>query len=290
MYPSLENSTTHIIITIISITDIIAFGVGGTTILPALSSFCIYASVGIIATYFFQCTFFVACMSLDIRRAEANRNACCPMIRHSKEWKPNRCSQSNFIQRGFKSYGKCITTAPFKIIIIIVTLGILGVGIYGNILLRQEFDPTWFLPADTYLSKWFTANKNYFPFGGDRVTIWCNSVDYVGEFGKLNSMAAELTNQTDIIDKVDSWTLEFERYGSVYNLMDFDHQVLNKSVFNDILTQFLFSPKGGRYRQQFKFKNDLGVVHQIVSPISNSESTNFLMNIYYDFFFKRGHL
>ena len=96
---------------------------------------------------------------------EANRNACCPMIRHSKEWKPNRCSQSNFIQRGFKSYGKCITTAPFKIIIIIVTLGILGVGIYGNILLRQEFDPTWFLPADTYLSKWFTANKKYFPFG-----------------------------------------------------------------------------------------------------------------------------
>ena len=69
LYPSLENSTTHITITIISITDIIAFGVGGTTILPALSSFCIYASVGIIATYFFQCTFFVACMSLDVRRA-----------------------------------------------------------------------------------------------------------------------------------------------------------------------------------------------------------------------------
>ena len=30
---------------------------------------------------------------------------------------------------------------------------------------------------------------------------------------------------------------------------------------------------------------DKGVVHQIVSPILNSESTNFLINIYYDFFF-----
>ena len=29
----------------------------------------------------------------------------------------------------------------------------------------------------------------------------------------------------------------------------------------------------------------IGVVHQIVSPISNSESTIFLTNIYYDFFF-----
>ena len=28
-----------------------------------------------------------------------------------------------------------------------------------------------------------------------------------------------------------------------------------------------------------------GVVNQILSPISNSESTNFLTNIYYDFFF-----
>ena len=37
-----------------------------------------------------------------------------------------------------------------------------------------------------------------------------------------------------------------------------------------------------------------GVVHQILSPISNSESTNFLTNIYYDFLFnwqtEKGHL
>lgn len=102
-------------ITITSITDIIAFGVGGSTVLPALSSFCIYASVGIIATYFFQCTFFVACMTLDIRRAEENRNACCPMISHNNEWTPNECSQANYIQRVFKWYGKCLTTIPGKV-------------------------------------------------------------------------------------------------------------------------------------------------------------------------------
>ncbi len=60
-------SQAGVAITITSVTDIIAFGIGGTTILPALSSFCIYASVGIVAIYFFQCTFFVACMSLDVR-------------------------------------------------------------------------------------------------------------------------------------------------------------------------------------------------------------------------------
>ena len=52
-----------------------------------------------------------------------------------------------------------------QVIVMIVTLSILGAGIYGNILLRQLFDPTWFVPPDTYLGKWFLANKKYFPFG-----------------------------------------------------------------------------------------------------------------------------
>ena len=237
-------------ITITSITDVIAFGIGGTTILPALSSFCIYASVGIVATYFFQCTFFVACLSLDIKRFEANRNACCPFIKHDKDWKSNACSQGNFIQKAFKFYGRLITKTPMKIIIMIITLALLGVGIYGNILLRQEFNPAWFLPPDTYLAKWFEANKKYFPFGGDRVTIWCSDVDYITEFDKLNQLSLKLENQTDIIDKVDSWTQEFDRYKSIHHLEE-------TKTYDQAFTQFLFSPKGGKYRERFKFDSDL---------------------------------
>jgi hypothetical protein len=32
---------------------------------PALTSFSVYAAVGILAIYFFQCTFFVAWMAID---------------------------------------------------------------------------------------------------------------------------------------------------------------------------------------------------------------------------------
>ena len=66
-------SQAGVAITITSVTDIIAFGVGGTTVLPALMSFCLYASVGIVATFFFQCTFFVAWFALDVKRVEAGR-------------------------------------------------------------------------------------------------------------------------------------------------------------------------------------------------------------------------
>ena len=47
-------------ITVTSATDIIAFAIGGTTVLPALKSFCLYASVGILTIFFLQCTHFVA--------------------------------------------------------------------------------------------------------------------------------------------------------------------------------------------------------------------------------------
>lgn len=92
------------------------------------------------------------------------------------------------------------------------------------------------------------ANKKYFPFGGDRVTIWCAGVNYTDEFDKLNAMSRKLTEQTDIIDKVDSWSTEMQGY--------VDRNKIN-SDFNDALAQFFFSPKGGRYRQSFKFDQPL---------------------------------
>ena len=46
-------------ITITSVTNFIAFGIGASSSLPALRSFCVYASLGIIVIFFFQTTWSV---------------------------------------------------------------------------------------------------------------------------------------------------------------------------------------------------------------------------------------
>ena len=63
-------------ITITSVTDLLAFGIGATTALPALGGFCIYASLGIFFIYFYAITFFLAWFSIDQRRAEDIRDGC----------------------------------------------------------------------------------------------------------------------------------------------------------------------------------------------------------------------
>ena len=64
-------------ITITSLTDILAFALGSTSSLPALSSFCVFASVGIAADYLLQISFFAAWLALDVRREGKGRADCC---------------------------------------------------------------------------------------------------------------------------------------------------------------------------------------------------------------------
>lgn len=122
-------------ITITSFTDVIAFVIGSSTvnrtshfdfdsnliariifqILPCLESFCIYAAAGVLMTFIFAVTFFVACFVLDQRRVESKRNGVFPCIVH-ENYTPNECSQSKISNRVFECvYSNVILTIPGKV-------------------------------------------------------------------------------------------------------------------------------------------------------------------------------
>ena len=143
-----------------------AFAIGGTTVLPALRSFCIFCSVGLIVVYILQATWFVAWFSLDQRRIEEKRNGSIPCIKH-KNFQPNKFSQRNILQSVFKSISNVIIKKPMKVVILVVTSVLLGFSVWGNILLKQEFNPIWFLPSESYLAQWHKYNSQYFPSQGE---------------------------------------------------------------------------------------------------------------------------
>merc|ERR1719203_2231687 len=71
--------TGGISVLITSVTDALAFLVGSTTVLPALSWFCMWAGTGIVLCYIFQLVVFLPCLALNAQRTADNRRDifCC---------------------------------------------------------------------------------------------------------------------------------------------------------------------------------------------------------------------
>jgi hypothetical protein len=85
-------------------------------VIPALSAFCLYAVLGILALYVLVATFFTACLALDERRRLSSRDACVLCYTH-KNFTPNKCSQGrSFLQLFFlKIYGPFLMKLPVKV-------------------------------------------------------------------------------------------------------------------------------------------------------------------------------
>lgn len=61
----------------------------------------------------------------------------------------------------------------FQIIVMLITALIVGVNLYGFINLRQDFDLTMYIPADSYAHKYSKAKEAYFPYAGINSAVYC---------------------------------------------------------------------------------------------------------------------
>ena len=68
-------------ITLASLSEAVAFILGGQTKMPAVRAFAFYSCAAILADYVLQITAFAAVLVLDARRSEAGRVDCCPCFR-----------------------------------------------------------------------------------------------------------------------------------------------------------------------------------------------------------------
>ena len=243
-------------ITVTSFTDFIVFALGATTVLPALRSFCLWCSVGIVAVYFFQATLFTAFLALDCRRLKANRNGLCPCYRHRRSGdteqkaKTEPRSQLSLSQRIFYQLGRVILSWPGMIVVLVATTGLTAGGVYGLTQLEQKFDPVWFLPPSSYIAQWFTANAAYFPTEGESVTVYFTGINWPSEAAKIGQLEDELRKETSLVARIDSWYDKFNTFRSEQNKF-------NVTEFDNLLTYYLFTPPNGFADQtKFRFHNE----------------------------------
>ena len=237
-------------ITVTSLTDFIVFALGGTTVLPALRSFCLWCSVGIFIVYFFSATIFTALLSLDCKRIATGRNGLCPCYVHSIDSLEDSLEDKlSLSQKAFQFLSKLILSIPGSIVIFVVTATLFAIGIWGITELKQEFNPVWFLPPTSQIYSYFTINKEYFPSSGASVSVYITDINWDKDFDKIEYLIADLEKEKDIIAKQSNWFDDIKRANTT------TCQSYNNN-FKTLLTCFLFSTtKGFISHKDFYYKN-----------------------------------
>ena len=185
-------------ITITSVTDILAFGISATSVLPTLGNFCAYASLGIFAVFLQMASFFLACLVIDQRRIDAKRDAVFCCWKHGEDWKPNNCSQKSYMDLFFKNYAGTLHRVPLKIVILVLTAALFGVSCYGVSQLEANFDFTDWFPEDSPVVSYLHAKKEHFPSGGISGKIYIAEVPEIEK--KLEKIETLLTNVNNVQD------------------------------------------------------------------------------------------
>ncbi|XP_070560889.1 patched domain-containing protein 3-like isoform X3 [Ptychodera flava] len=169
-------------ITITSITDALAFGIGAISNFPSVRIFCCYCGVAIVFDYIYQLTFFGGCMALIGRREKQNRH--CVTFRKvvSKKEAPSTqyklfCAggvskmpenyevdkSEHIIMKFFNEYyGPFITKKWFKGLTLFVYLGYLGVSIFGCLQLSEGINPKQLALEDSYSVGYYDTHETYF--------------------------------------------------------------------------------------------------------------------------------
>eukprot|EP00466_Bigelowiella_natans_P019105 jgi/Bigna1/68029/fgenesh1_pg.5_\ len=281
---------------ITSLTDFLAFAIGSTTQLPALSAFCVYAGLGVIFDFFFQVTFFMACVSLNASRSENQRRDCICCFRAKSEpdhipyQTPARgcccfkCT-SDVLEPNFKRYASTLVTWPCRAFICALFLIFLGLSSNGIHRMQVNFKLDWFLPADSYLNKAFKWEKDYF-VSSTPFYVYIKDVDYYNRQVELNRIQTFLQTSKWIVEQSTSfwfpdflsWCKDTTPYSNYYQNVSGIVSLTNETLFYNGLSTYINS-NGSRYIRDIQFIDSSDPTRGILASrgsgqISVTEFTN----------------
>lgn len=251
-------------ITVTSLTDFVAFGLGAITELPALASFCVFASFGIFGLYIMQITWFAASTVIDARRQENARLDCLCCFKSSKQRVSDKVEQGYVSKFLGKVYGPFLMKTSVRIAVVIVFLAFLGVGIFGFTQLTVESSERSFLPDGSYVLDTLLVQDRYFGDSGTPIFIVTETFNYHEKQDKLLKIKTVLENKENELPFVKDpngptfryWYISFVEYlaQTSPNSLD-ENNFVKQDEFYPKLVEFL-NGAGRQYSPNVIFTDD----------------------------------
>lgn len=83
--------------------------------------------------------------------------------------------------------------------------------------LRQKFDPSWFIPENTYLGHYLKQTRQFYPDIGSEAFILIGQINYAEDMHKIINLYQNVANQTDIIHELQGWPLPFHDFVKTFH-------------------------------------------------------------------------
>ncbi|XP_036382087.1 NPC1-like intracellular cholesterol transporter 1 [Megalops cyprinoides] len=147
-----------------SLSESICFFLGALSTMPAVKSFALYAALAVLMDFMLQMTAFVALLSLDSRRQDANRCelACCVTVSTPPPSKPNQ----GFLLPAMKHYYAPTLLHPVtRIVVMFVFLFMFCASVFLMFHVTVGLDQELALPKDSYMLQYFKYLNKYFEVG-----------------------------------------------------------------------------------------------------------------------------
>ncbi|XP_072170191.1 patched domain-containing protein 3-like [Diadema setosum] len=267
-------------ITITSITDALAFGIGSINPLPAVRVFCLYTGVAVIFDYILQITFFGACMALTGRREAANRHVwtlmkviprdeapstayklCCAGGLSEEDRRDNKKKTCEIgLMTFFKEYYGPILLTPFsKILTIVVFCAYLGGAIYGCLNITEGLELKLLARTGSPAYEFFERQSDHFSDYGPFVSVVIQERLNYSEPAvqqELESIVEEFESSGYIFSSMytEFWLREFLSFLDRANISTSART--DPGQFSSLLVDyFLENPSFSKFNQDIVFRN-----------------------------------
>ena len=220
-------------------------------------------------------TYFVAIMTYDLKRIQLGRRDCLPFCTAPppKEGAPAWDEPSpQLSNRAMEVWARFLTYPATKVVVIVLSLGLLGAGIYGVTKVDEKFDRRILAKDDSYLKRFLSAEKEHFELSVDVSIVETGNIDYEKSSTQeaIKNLTYIVSSNKYYINRSLSWMDSYLTFAKMSNI-----STIGPSFLPGLKT-FLSQPEFSFFRQDLKFSSDgskLEASRILCFMKSNGEST-----------------